>query len=286
MALLGYSGGTPTLGGLSPRPTGRFDPLEESERRYREEIERRRRETVAQQMAEERERLQLEAMRLARDQALAMSANPANPRTSTGTAYNISSPPEDSVQMALEAQRRAAQRRGLPPEIEGRFLPLVNFPTAPTINLPNQVAMRPASFGPTEARELEEAEFAYQKARSGQMARAAIDSLRDELAGRGMLGSGAEFEGVAQRIAQSMDPLAALNVAQLGRQYEATTRERQLAEQARLAQYQGDIAQRAQDLDALQAQQALQARLALERFQAEDLVRRASIEAALRALQY
>jgi hypothetical protein len=261
-------------GGLPVYPT---NPFRSSRLQDLEAIHRKQQETVARQLEEERNKLALRAQQLALHEAYKLAASPQSLRSTTGTDIQLSN--ADRALRSLTSQPRT-----LPPQIEGRFMSLINFPDIDQLtgsNLPERASLKAADFSPADARRLEEAEFGYQKGRAGQMARSAIDSLREELAGRGILGSGTEFRGTAERIASSIDPLAQLIVGQLGRQYEAVRRERELAEQRAAAAYQGEITQRAQDIQAQQAIQALKATLALERYKAEEARRLNDLNIAL-----
>ncbi len=96
--------------------------------------------------------------------------------------------------------------------------------------------------------------FGRAKDQAGQMGRASLQSLRDELGATGMLGSGSE--------AQSTQNIIAHGAGQLGE----VSRENAVNESAQKAdfakmKYQGDITQRGQDIAAQEAQ----ARLALQR---------------------
>lgn len=112
-------------------------------------------------------------------------------------------------------------------------------PLPPTVNYPDNSAARNAA-------------FARAKDQAGQTSRAAIEALRGQLAGRGLLGSGIEGGQTAEIIAQAaqgpnevtreqaiQDALNAAHVADIS--------------------YQGGITQRGQDISALEAERARQA---------------------------
>ena len=86
-----------------------------------------------------------------------------------------------------------------------------------------------------------------------------MDSLAGELAGRGISGASGTFgRGLADRVARSVQPLADLNVAHLGQEYQAADRARQLSESRSQADYSGQIAQRGQSMGQQNAMNALQ----------------------------
>ena len=110
--------------------------------------------------------------------------------------------------------------------------------------------------------------FARAKDRSGGLARSNITSLNDALAAMGMLGSGAHVEGTRKAIADSMGELGDVNREQ------AIQGSERASEFVR-TKYQGDIAQRGQDINDRLTQrgqnvqlQEAQARLAFEQSQA------------------
>ena len=108
------------------------------------------------------------------------------------------------------------------------------------------------------------AAFSAAKSRAGSLARSSLESLRGELAERGILGGGTEARGIADTIFQGTGPLSDLNVAQQGEELDIAKRERELGEQRTATQYQGGITMRGQDIEAQQANEArrLQAALA------------------------
>lgn len=108
-----------------------------------------------------------------------------------------------------------------------------------TISMPDTSAARTAAFGRA-------------KDQSGQTARAAIDALRGEMAGRGLLGSGIEGGRTAEIVGQA---------AQGSNEVSREQAIQDAANAARMGemQYQGGITQRGQDISALEAEKARQA---------------------------
>ena len=95
------------------------------------------------------------------------------------------------------------------------------------------------------------AAFARAKDQSGQTARAAIDALRGEMAGRGVLGSGIEGGRTAEIVGQ-----AAGGLGEVSR--EQAIQDAIAAAQYGAMQYGGDITQRGQDLAAQQQRAQLE----------------------------
>ena len=218
----------------------------------------------------------LTAQRYALDQSVNLQGNPNTPRQITGTSMTIGGTPGDTGGSSSTSNRSSASggsagSRQLPPEIQGRFMPLIELgqidQTPP--NLPSQVQRSGGSFTPEDATGYQDAAYARLKARAGQEGRSAVDSLAAELGGRGIGGSGTFARGVGDRIASAVQPLADLNVAHLGDEYNAAGRSRQLAEQAASESYQGGINQRSTDIGASQALQQLRAQLAMQKYQGE-----------------
>jgi len=160
--------------------------------------------------------------------------------------------------------------------ILGRYTPLINLNTAggsggsapprATLNTggfdestQGRVNLNPASFGPQDATEYQNAAFGRAKAQAGSLGRSSLDSLRGELAGRGILGSGTEIRGTVDRLAAATNPLADLNVAHLGQNFDAANRAADIANSRSLAEFQGGISQRGQDQGVTQALNALRA---------------------------
>ncbi len=96
--------------------------------------------------------------------------------------------------------------------------------------------------------------FGRAKDQAGQMSRASLQSLRDELGATGMLGSGAEAQGSRDIIAHGAGQLGEVS------RENAVNESSQKADFAKM-KYQGDITQRGQDIAAQEAE----ARLALQR---------------------
>lgn len=204
---------------------------------------------------------------------------------SLGTSYAF---PDDGGSSSTTNRQTAsggsAGTRQLPPDIQGRFMPLIELgqldSTPP--QLPGQVQRQGGSFTPEDASAHQNAAYARLKARAGQEGRSAVDSLAAEMGGRGIGGSGTFARGVGDRIASVVQPLADLNVAHLGEEYDAAGRARQLAEAAASESYQGNISQRSTDINATQALQALRAQIAAQKYQGEISQRGQDLEALYR----
>lgn len=207
----------------------------------------------------------LDAERMALDQSRMMQANANNPRTVQDTRMNISN--EGTINEGSYSGNAGGGGKVLPPQIEGRYMALVGntntLPYSPDAPSSPRATMGEGSFKPGDAQAYQDAEFSRSKAQAGDVGRSAMNSLRGELAGRGILGSGTEMRGTADRLSSTLQPLADLNVAHLRQDYDASQLERSRSEAARLAQYQGDISQRGQDLSSQSAFQALKAQLAM-----------------------
>ncbi len=102
--------------------------------------------------------------------------------------------------------------------------------------------------------------FGRAKDQAGQLGRASLQSLRDELGATGMLGSGSE--------AQSTADIAAKGLGQLG-EVSRTNAVNEAAQKADFAKmkYQGDISQRGQDMADQQARASLAAQQAMQQAQ-------------------
>ena len=111
--------------------------------------------------------------------------------------------------------------------------------------------------------------FGRAKDQAGQVGRASLQSLRDELGATGMLGSGAEAQGTRDIAARGAGLLGEVS------RENAVNESAQKADFAKM-KYQGDITQRGQDI----AAQDAAARLALER----ELAKQRMLLEALRGL--
>jgi hypothetical protein len=111
--------------------------------------------------------------------------------------------------------------------------------------------------------------FGRAKDQAGQMGRASLQSLRDELGATGMLGSGSETQGVRDIASRGMGELGEVNRSN------AINESQQKADFAKM-KYQGDITQRGQDIAAQEAA----ARIALQR----ELARQQLLQQALAGL--
>lgn len=151
------------------------------------------------------------------------------------------------------------------PQIDGRYMSLV-APPNPTLNesTPAQVKMGEGNFTPTDATAHQDAAFARTKDKAGALGKSAIDSLSSMLAGRGVSNQSGTFgRGLVDRISAATNPLADLNVAHLGEEYDAANNARQMSEARASTEYQGGIAQRSQDMSSQQAMNNLKTQLAL-----------------------
>lgn len=217
----------------------------------------------------------LTAQRYALDQSYMMQGNSNNPRTVNDTSMEISNAGSMGGENAAGALRRIGASSGASGGSSVPLMqPLVNLqaPTYPSASVPPPaapVSMNPASYGPADATAYEEAAFGRAKGQAGALGRSALESLRSELSGRGVLGSGAEIQGTADILASATNPLSDLNVAQLGERYAASGRERQLSEGRSQADYSGRISQRGQDINYNEAIAALQNQFATEKYRAE-----------------
>lgn len=108
-----------------------------------------------------------------------------------------------------------------------------------------------------DAKSATDAAFATAKDRSGQISRAALDSLRGELGATGNLGSGAEVQGVRDIISAG----AGIE-GQATR--DAASKQADVAADFAKTKYAGEVTQRGQDVQAQEAQ----ARLAFEQREA------------------
>ena len=231
----------------------------------------------------------LQAQKYALDQSYMMQGNSNNPRTVNDTSMEISNAGAMSglgSENAAGTLKRASAAGGQGgngissvPLLQPMPYPSVSVPPAPVA----PISMPTANYGPPDATAYEEAAFGRAKGQAGALGRTALESLRGELSGRGILGSGAEIEGTARIISDATNPLSDLNVAQLGERYAASGRERQLSEGRSQADFSGRIAQRGQDISYNQAIAALQNQYAQEKYKAEleERNRQALIQAGL-----
>jgi hypothetical protein len=132
-------------------------------------------------------------------------------------------------------------------------------PTIPPPTAPSSVGVN----GATAA--AQGAAFGRAKAQAGALGRSAINSTAAELAGRGMSTQGGAFaRRIADRVANATNPLADINVAQLGENATNARHDVDLSADMAKTGYEGsiaqrgqDVAQRGQDLSAQQAANAL-----------------------------
>jgi hypothetical protein len=211
----------------------------------------------------------LTAQRYALDQSYMMQGSD-NPRSVRDTSMTISN--GGNVSASGGASESSGSRPsvgsfgGNPagPQIDGRYMSLVQAPT-PSLNesTPGQVSLNAQSYGPQDAKAHQDAAFARLKDKSGALGQGAIQSLAAMLAGRGISGQSGTFgRGLADRVAQAVQPLADLNVAHLGEEYAAAAHAQDLGAARDNAIFQGGIAQRGQDIASQQALNSLKAQLA------------------------
>lgn len=244
---------------------------------YRDQGDARARTAQQQIRDDELQNNQLVAQRYALGESARLQADPSNPRTVNDTSMSISNGGMASGSASGSTRRTPSGLSGagaggfvMPPALDGKYMPLVNMPEFnPTAGnpLPPQVSMGAGDFTPEDATGYQNAAFARLKDKSGQLGRSAVDSLAAELAGRGISGESGTFgRGLADRVSQSVQPLADLNVAHLGEEYQAANRSRQMSENARLAQYSGNINQRNQDMSTQLAIDQLKSALAQQQY--------------------
>lgn len=118
------------------------------------------------------------------------------------------------------------------------------------------------SLSPVDTSAADAAQFARAKDQVGEITRSSLVGLRSSLGGRGQLGGGGELRGTARLMEKGAGALG--NVAR-DQAIENVTNERSRA----LAQFQGDLTMRGQNLSAQQASAALAARLQEVQYQGE-----------------
>lgn len=92
------------------------------------------------------------------------------------------------------------------------------------------------------------ASFGKAKAQAGSLGQSAVGGLRASLAERGLVGSGTEARGLTDRLAAATNPLSDLNTEALRENTGVAQHGSDQALQAALANFQGGIAQRGQDI--------------------------------------
>lgn len=122
----------------------------------------------------------------------------------------------------------------------------------------------PPSFTPdaaidTAATNAQNAAFGQAKSRAGALGRSSIESLRAEMAQRGIVGGGTEGRGLTDRLAAATNPLSDLNTQALHENVGIAEHNQDLRQQSTNTGYQGAITQRGQDISALANQQQLRA---------------------------
>lgn len=154
-------------------------------------------------------------------------------------------------EMAAQQQQKALQ------SLTSTFSSWSSQPTTTqSYNLPTVQYQAPAVSGPNTGA-ADTAGFGAAKARAGSLGRSALDSLKSEMAGRGIMGSGVEGRGIVDRLAAATNPLSDINTQQLHENVGIAQHNQDLANQGAQTQYQGAIAQRGQDLSGIQSSNAL-----------------------------
>lgn len=223
------------------------------------------------------ERNALTAQGNALNQAHAMQSNPENPRTVTDTSMTIGNNGSILSGKVNSSQMSGGTTKMLPPNLEGRFMNLLEGngakfqkPTDLNMGMPPRETMPAASFSPTDATAFQEAQFSRLKDKAGLLGRSAVNSLSSELAGRGISGaSGAFGKGLADIVSQTTQPLADLNVAHLGEQFRDSQLARQMAEQRSATEFSGALQQRGQDFNQQNALNALKMSLSDREFESD-----------------
>jgi hypothetical protein len=103
----------------------------------------------------------------------------------------------------------------------------------------------------------QDAAFARAKDKAGNLGRASVTSLNDEMAGRGALGSTMTNNGLSDRISAATNVMGDVNTAQMGDAFTAASHQQDLANTDQNIKYQGDITQRGQDISMTNASAAL-----------------------------
>lgn len=212
------------------------------------------------------------ARQYALDQSVAMQADPNTTRTVSGTEMTQTNAGSGSASRSASGSGSRLAQGGFGgnpagPAIDGRYMSLVQAPTATSADLNSstspQVQMGQTNFTPPDAKAFQDAAFARLKDKSGALGQGAIQGLAAQLAGRGISGASGSFaRGTAQEIANAVNPLADLNVAHLGQEYQAAQNAQGLSAQRDQAIYQGGIQQRGQDMSQMSALNQLKASLA------------------------
>ncbi len=114
------------------------------------------------------------------------------------------------------------------------------------------------------AQSAQAAAFGAAKAKAGAMGRSAVDSLRAELADRGILGGGTEGRGLTDRLAAATNPLSDINVAGLHENVGIAEHNQDASQRAAETGFQGAITQRGQDIGANEAAAQLAQQRALQ----------------------
>ena len=110
-----------------------------------------------------------------------------------------------------------------------------------------------------DASAAQSAAFGFAKGQAGSLGRSAVDSLRSEMAERGIMGGGTEARGLTDRLAAATNPLSELNVAQQGERLDIAQHTQDLGAAQAAQQYSGGITQRGQDIQNQQAQMQIAA---------------------------
>src|SRR3990167_1394712 len=212
---------------------------------------------LEQRRKDEEQAAQDRGMQLRREGEAQAQAEAA--RQQEQSRYDVAQGQQYQAQQALRSFAGGAGGGGYSPGGGGSYSPSGGVP-AP-VSYPGATQGGAAAPDPQAA---QRAAFSAAKSRAGSLARSSLESLRGELAERGILGGGTEARGIADTIFQGAGPLSDLNVAQQGEELDIAKRGRELGEQRATTQYQGGITMRGQDIGAQQANEArrLQAVLA------------------------
>lgn len=200
---------------------------------------------------------------------------------SLGTSQGGESTIQAGPELEAEFKKRLAfndtlrqQEQGLYSSLTGALGGLsgssTSNPVSITSGLPATIQYPGApDFGVDKAAAAEQsAAFGKAKAQAGAMGTSAVNSLRAELADRGILGSGVEARGLVDRLAAATNPLSDINAQQLHENTGIAQHNQDLAAQAAANSYQGAIAQRGQDIGAQTQIATANANLAAQKQQA------------------
>lgn len=117
------------------------------------------------------------------------------------------------------------------------------------------VSMSPVG-GVPDASAAQNAAFGSAKAKAGSLGRSAVNSLRADLAERGIMGGGTEARGLTDRLAAATNPLSDLNVAQQNEKLGIIQHNQDLGANQAATEFQGNVSQRGQNIQNDQASAA------------------------------